>query len=69
MPYTTDQLQALQNALASGERRVRFADREVEYRSVEELKAAIREAQASLGIDPDTPRVRHVRVYTDKGLN
>jgi hypothetical protein len=69
MPYTTDQLQALQNALASGELRVRFTDREVEYRSVEELKAAIREVQIALGIDPNTPRVRQVRVYTDKGLN
>jgi hypothetical protein len=67
MPYTTDQLQALQNALASGELRVRFDDKEVQYRSVEELKAAIREVQD--GLSAENPRVRHIRVYTDKGLN
>ena len=35
--YTDQQLQALRDALANGVRRVRFGDREIEYRTVEEL--------------------------------
>ena len=45
MAYTTDQLQALQDALASGALRVRFQDRDVEYRSIAELKTAIAEVR------------------------
>jgi hypothetical protein len=46
--YTEQQLQALRDALANGVRRVRFENREIEYRSVEELKAAIAAAEAEL---------------------
>jgi hypothetical protein len=38
--YTDQQLQALRDALANGVRRVRFGDREIEYRTVDELKQA-----------------------------
>lgn len=38
MTYTTTQLEALKRALATGERRVSFGDKTVEYRSVEELQ-------------------------------
>ena len=48
MAYTEIQLQALESALAKGERRVTFADKTVEYRSVDELMAAIREVRATL---------------------
>ena len=47
MAYTEIQLQALESALAKGERRVTFADKTVEYRSVDELMAAIREVMGS----------------------
>jgi len=67
MPYTQSQLAALQEALASGELRVRFADREVTYRSVQELKDAIATVQASLEAESGT-RIRQHRVYTDKGF-
>ena len=41
MAYTDTDLQAVEAAIASGERRVQFADgRSVEYRGVEELKSA-----------------------------
>lgn len=38
MAYTESDLTAVRTALAKGERRVQFADRLVEYRSVEELQ-------------------------------
>ena len=46
--YSEAQLQALETALAKGERRVSFGDKTVEYRSVDELKAAIREVKRGI---------------------
>ena len=68
MPYTQDQLDALRKALATGERRVTFGDKTVEYRSVEELQAAIREVEAALAKENATPLVRQIRVTTTKGF-
>ena len=73
MAYTEAQLQALQDALAKGERRVTFQDKTVEYRSIDELKAAIREVRSGLfeqasdtGLWPGAPR--QIRVTTSKGF-
>jgi hypothetical protein len=73
MAYTEAQLQALETALAKGERRVTFGDKTVEYRSVDELKAAIREVRRGLlqqaaetGLWPGAPR--QIRVTTNKGF-
>jgi hypothetical protein len=49
-------------------RRVRFGDREIEYRSVDELKAAIAAAEADVAKNSETPIVRQVHVWTQKGL-
>lgn len=73
MAYTEDQLNALQSALAKGERRVTFEDKTVEYRSVEELKLAIREVERGLfeqavGTGYWPRAVRQVRVTTGKGF-
>jgi len=68
MPYTELQLQALRDALANGARRVRFADREIEYRSIDELKAAIAAAEAELAKDTNTPVTRQIRISTAKGF-
>lgn len=68
MPYTQQQLQALRDALANGARRVRFADREIEYRSIDELKAAIAAAEAELAKDAGTPVTRQIRISTQKGF-
>ena len=72
MAYTEAHLQALEAALAKGERRVAFADKTVEYRSIEELTAAIREVKrgifeqaAATGLWPGAPR--QIRVTTVKG--
>ena len=68
MTYTTTQLEALKRALATGEHRVSFADKTVEYRSVEELQAAIRTVEADLARAAGTPAARQIRVTTAKGF-
>ena len=73
MAYTEVQLQALESALAKGEHRFTFGDKTVEYRSVDDLKAAIREVKRGLlqqaaetGLLPGAPR--QIRVTTSKGF-
>ena len=73
MAYTETKLQALESALAKGERRVTFADKTVRYRSADELMAAIREVRRGLlqqaaetGLLPGAPR--QIRVTTRKGF-
>lgn len=72
MAYTQNQLEALQTALTQGERRVTFGDKTVEYRSVEELRQAIREVKrgladqaAATGLWPGAPR--QIRINSAKG--
>lgn len=73
MPYTVEQLEALRRALATGERRVSFADKTVEYRTVDELKEALRVVErgladdaAAAGVTPRAPR--QIRLTSRKGL-
>ena len=68
MTYTTTQLDALQKALATGERRVSFGDKTVEYRSIEELREAIRTVEAKLARSAGTSLKRQIRVTTSKGF-
>ncbi|AAU91209.1 MULTISPECIES: hypothetical protein [Pseudomonadota] len=68
MTYTTTQLDALKRALGSGERRVTFGDKTVEYRSVEELQAAIRTVEAELARNAGESPTRQIRVTTSKGF-
>ena len=72
MAYTQADLDALQAALAKGEKRVSFGDKTVEYRSVEELQAAIRQVKRELfeqavatGLWPGAPR--QIRLHTTQG--
>lgn len=66
--YSDQQLQALRDALANGVRRVRFGDREIEYRTVEELKAAIAAAEADVARNSGAGVTRQIRVSTQKGF-
>jgi hypothetical protein len=68
MTYTTTQLDALKKALATGERRVSFGDKTVEYRSVEELRDAIRTVEAELARTSGTTPKRQIRITTAKGF-
>ena len=72
MAFTETQLQALESALAKGERRVTFGDKTVEYRSVEELRVAMRDVRRGLseqasatGLWPGAPH--QIRINTSKG--
>ncbi len=73
MAYTQTQLEALETALARGEKMVRYEDKLVEYRSVDELKAAIAEVKRGLfeqardsGLWPRA--ARQIRITTNKGF-
>ncbi|MBS1877853.1 MAG: hypothetical protein JSU00_31960 [Acidobacteria bacterium] len=66
--YTDQQLQALRDALANGVRRVKFGDREIEYRTVDELKQAIAAAEADVAKNSGTPMIRQIRISTEKGF-
>ena len=68
MSYTNAQLKALRKALATGERRVSFGDKTVEYRSIEELQAAIRTVEADIARSTGVPAKRQIRVTTAKGF-
>jgi len=68
MSYTADQLSALQNALARGEKRVTFGDKTVEYRSVSEIKDAIATIQRSLNQSAGQTPARQIRINTHKGF-
>jgi len=66
--YTDQQLQALRDALANGVRRVKFGDREIEYRTVDELKQAIAAAEADVARNSGAPVIRQIRISTEKGF-
>ena len=67
MGYTNAQLNALKKALATGERRVSFGDKTVEYRSVAELQAAIRSVEAEIARGTGSAK-RQIRITTGKGF-
>ncbi len=64
--YTESHRDALIEAIASGVLRVSYDGRTVEYRSLTDLRAALREVEASL--DPARRTVRQIRIIADKGL-
>lgn len=50
MAFTTEQLTALENAIAEGVKRVKYQDKEVEYRSLEEMITLRDAMRRELGI-------------------
>lgn len=71
--YSEAQILTLREALARGEKRVTFGDKTVEYRTVEELKEAIRQVEIGMnkdavatGLYPRAPR--QIRATTGKGF-
>ncbi|GJD65166.1 phage head-tail joining protein [Methylobacterium frigidaeris] len=58
MAWTTADLDAINAAIASGARKVRFADnREVEYRTLADMRSIRDEIAAALGLKAEAPRV------------
>lgn len=68
MSFTQKHLDAVEAAIARGEKTVRYTDRTVEYRDVDELLKAREEIRSSL-INAAGPRSRVVRLcHGGKGL-
>lgn len=68
MAFTQQDLEAVERAIARGEKIVRYADRNVEYREIDELLRARDEIRSSLAAAAG-PRSRIVRLYHGgKGL-
>ncbi|MCY1437493.1 hypothetical protein D9M71_536570 [compost metagenome] len=51
MAYTMEQYEALQAAVAGGELSVRYADRSVTYRSIDEMLRILRLMKDELGLN------------------
>lgn len=66
MQYTTEQYTALKAAIAQGALRVRYGDKEVEYRSVEQMEKILSSMEVELGIKK--PGLRKKYVSFSKGL-
>lgn len=62
MSFTQKHLDAVEAAIARGEKVVRYTDRTVEYRTVDELIKARDEIRISL-VNAAGPRSRVVRLY------
>ena len=62
MSFTQKHLDAVEAAIARGEKTVRYGDRTVEYRTVDELLKAREEIRTSL-LSAAGPRSRVVRLY------
>ena len=67
MAYTTTQRDALQAALASGALTVRYGDVSTTYRSVSELREALKVVETALAKAAGNTPLRQVRVSTDRG--
>lgn len=62
--YTWEQLEALEKSIAEGVKRVKYQDKEVEYRSLDEMLALANAIRAALCPNDDAPRSRRtVGVY------
>ena len=64
--YTEAQRDALREAIASGVLRVSYDGRTVEYRSLADLRAALRDVETAL--DPARRVTRQILIVADKGL-
>jgi hypothetical protein len=67
MTWSPEDLAALERAIASGARRVRYADREVEYRTLEEMLRVRAEIRGALAPPRQRPRC-HTPTFS-KGLD
>lgn len=68
MTYTTEQRDALRQAIASGVLRLSYDGKQVEYRSMAELKAALNEVEQSLARENNQPQTRRIKIYAEKDL-
>jgi hypothetical protein len=60
MAYTETDVQRLEQAIASGTMRVKYADREVTYHSLKEMRSALREIRNEVSAAAGAPRRKRV---------
>ncbi len=68
MTYTTQQRDALQQAIASSVLKIEYDGKLVWYRSMAELKAALNEVEAALARQNNTPTTRRIKIFAEKDL-
>ncbi len=71
MAFTNEQYEALKAAIATGATKVKYKDKEVSYRDLNEMRSILAQMEKELGIDQEKrPRFlgRRVPFYTSKGL-
>jgi hypothetical protein len=66
--YTLEHAQTLREAIASGEHRVTYDGKTIEYRTVSDLKLALAEVEAALASSNGKTKTRQIRVTTSKGF-
>lgn len=69
MAFTLTQLQALEEAIANGSRVVKYADKEVQYFSLDEMLRLRRIMRKELNLSKSTNIGNLIFVETSKGLN
>ena len=67
MAFTQTQLDELERAIAQGARVVKYEDKEITFRSIEDMRDLRREMRRELGIDASDGRLFH-NVETRRGL-
>lgn len=72
MPYTVQDLQALEAAIATGALEVEYADKKIKYRSLAEMQQIRNQMLQELGTAPKTPKrifAQHSKgVYRDEDV-
>lgn len=70
MAWTQTDIDKLKAAIAQGATKVKFADREVTYRSLDEMRETLRMIQADVDLAAGKvrPRRRRILFSTSKGL-
>ena len=68
MAYTQTQIDTLKSAIAEGALKVRFGDREVTYRSLDEMRQTLRMMEDEVRAAAGRPRRRRIGFMTGKGL-
>ena len=67
MAFTQAQLDELERAISQGARVVKYEDKEITYRSLEDMRSLVREIRRELGIDSADGRRFH-QMETKRGL-
>ena len=67
MAFTAADLAAIDSAIAKGESSVTFADRRVDYRSIEELLRARAAIAGAVARAATTPRPKYFLASSEKG--